>query len=149
MQLGFTGTQEGLTAVQALALKGVLCREFTMDLDEFHHGDCVGADAQAHDLCRELGFGVKIIIHPPTDEKKRAHKAGDLILPPFPYLTRNQHIVNSVELMIGCPRQFKPTARSGTWYTLRYAKRHKTVIVIVWPDGQVETTLDLKVFRAS
>ena len=36
---------------------------------EFHHGDCVGADSEAHDIADECGYG--IILHPPTNQSER------------------------------------------------------------------------------
>ena len=39
-------------------------------IDEVHHGDCVGADKEFHDIC--ASNNIKIIIHPPIDEKLRA-----------------------------------------------------------------------------
>ena len=45
MKIGFTGTQKGMTHHQLIKLLDELCSYSNIEL---HHGDCIGADAQAH-----------------------------------------------------------------------------------------------------
>src|SRR2546421_1503 len=59
---------------------------------EFHHGDCIGVDAFAHDVAYDLGY--YIFVHPPSDPKFRAFKGARSdprikILEPRYYLDRN------------------------------------------------------------
>ncbi len=71
MKIGFTGTRHGATILQ-LDFLGTLLG--APDVKELHHGDCVGADAQAHDAvmhAAKLGLA-QIYIHPPVDETHRA-----------------------------------------------------------------------------
>jgi hypothetical protein len=37
---------------------------------ELHHGDCVGADSEAHDIADACGYN--IVLHPPTNYSERA-----------------------------------------------------------------------------
>jgi hypothetical protein len=67
----------------------------------FHHGDCVGADEQAHVIARICGFF--IVIHPPTDPRKRAWCTGDFVMTPAPYLDRNAAIVRSTVVLVAAP----------------------------------------------
>ena len=136
--LGFTGTQVGMTETQRKALIRVLR---VYDITEFHHGDCIGADAQAHESVA-LHTRARIVIHPPVDERKRAwsHSAVGLpilglsVLCPKPYLDRNKDIVNASEGMFAAPRG-PEELRSGTWSTIRYARKCRKKVLIVWPDG--------------
>lgn len=43
---------------------------------ELHHGDCVGADADAHRLAREHLTTTRIVVHPPDNPVKRASCHG-------------------------------------------------------------------------
>lgn len=124
MIIGFTGTSKGMSVGQRAALERELRgRTFT-----FHHGDCVGADAQAHDIAKAAGGS--IVIHPPTDSKARAYCVGGRVLPPYPYLERNHHIVDACDVLIAAPRGAE-VLRSGTWATVRYAQKiGKPVLVL-------------------
>ncbi len=102
---------------------------------EFHEGDCIGADAQAAFLAREVGF--RIICHPPTNESKRAFFPSDETWPAAPYLDRNKTIVNRSREMIATPGEFEEQLRSGTWSTIRYARKTRKPVSIVFPDGSV------------
>ena len=134
MILGFTGTQQGCTAVQLTALRRLLTATLHHN-DIFRHGDCVGADEHAHHAARLTG--AIIHIHPPTNATKRAHCDGDVIWLPRLYLDRNHDIVNRSDRLIACPKG-PEEQRSGTWSTVRYARRHGRSVTIVWPDGRIE-----------
>lgn len=116
---------------------------------EFHHGDCVGADKEAHEIADALGL--TIIIHPPEDEKKRAFCGRNKSFehrPPKPYLTRNREIVDECQQLLACPSQLSEITRSGTWMTIRYSRsirsdkpkhgpEHSQDPLILYPDGSV------------
>ena len=133
MKVGFTGTRHPLTTVQTTSLYEVF-GSFD-DVEELHHGDCVGADAAAHDLAWAHGWNV--VIHPPDKPDARAWCKGLSIVdvrPPLPYLVRNHNIVEATEIMVAAPNG-PEYLRSGTWATVRFARQIGRPIVIVWPDG--------------
>lgn len=144
MIIGVTGTRNGMTAHQERQIRLFLRR---LDIGMFHHGDCVGVDAELHDIIREISPNTLINVHPPTDPKYRAWKRGDLLHTPAPYLTRNRHIVDASEFMIAVP-DGPERKRSGTWSTVRYAIRQNvnkhpmTPVRIFFPDGTVQFGLD-------
>jgi hypothetical protein len=116
---------------------------------ELHHGDCEGADAQAHQLFdRE---GKRIVIHPPMDATFRAwcdaepHNADVRVEVQRPYLTRNRAIVDACMVLLAGPREtFGESLRSGTWATVRYARSVAKPLVIVRPDGFARATTVLR-----
>ena len=89
-------------------------------IEELHHGDCIGWDDQCAIVARREG--VKVVAHPPDDDRLRSFSASHIILPPKPYQDRNKDIVNAVDFLIAAP-DGPEKLRSGTWSTVRYAKR--------------------------
>lgn len=130
MKVGFTGTREGCKEEQLHTLQNILA---AFDFVELHHGDCIGADASAHLIAELLQYD--IVIHPPDNLLYRAYCKGNHVKPPRPYLERNRSIVRSCKILIACPRTMEEVKRSGTWSTVRYARKMKKDIVIIFPDG--------------
>jgi len=133
MKVGFTGTRVGMTVMQRASLLQLL-REYGADM-EFHHGDCVGADAQAHELAKLVGC--RVVIHPPTNDKLRAYCKGDKTLGRKTYIARNKDLVMDCNVLIATPRTAHEEQRSGTWATVRFARRTFTVVYIIYPHGAV------------
>jgi hypothetical protein len=133
MKLGFTGTRKGMSPIQILKFKTMIDALSDRDEIEFHHGDCVGADAEAHKIAHE--YGCKIVIHPPADDSYRAWCKEGKILAPKKYIDRNHDIVDSVSLMIGAPETDEPPAvlrGAGTWSTIHYAHRCRVHVRILF-----------------
>ncbi len=89
---------------------------------EFHHGDCIGADKEAHEMVREFHPECLIVGHPPSNQIKRAGTLCDIFRPALPYLDRNHAIVDAVSVLIAAPKDPSEQLRSGTWATIRYAR---------------------------
>jgi len=135
MSVGFTGTQLGMTESQKKAIKRAL-ELFRKENDEFHHGDCIGADSEAHQIAREIGYS--IILHPPTNSSKRAFCKADKEEKALPYLERNLEIVKSTQVLLATPKGMIEERRSGTWSTIRKAKKMGRKIMIIFPNGHVQ-----------
>lgn len=133
--VGFTGTQVGMKQPQITAFVALM-RE--LNPMEFHHGDCIGADEDAHLLVRENFPNVAITIHPPKDYSKRAFMLANIERAPKEYLQRNRWIVISSDVLIATPKQMEEVARSGTWSTVRFAKEIKKPVYVIYPDGKIE-----------
>jgi len=135
MRVGFTGSRHGIGRDRVLPLLKLLD---SLKPSELHHGDCVGADQDAHVLACDLK--IPIVIHPPVSNQYRARmQYGDpTILPPKPYLARNHDIVDAVEVLVACPREATEVQRSGTWATVRYARKRGVPVKLIYPRGEIK-----------
>ncbi len=131
MNIGFTGTQNGMTNKQKQSVRRLLATEVDFTL---HHGDCIGADAEADEIAKEIGED-NTVIHPPEISAKRAFCSSTNIKDPKPYLERNHDIVDDSEYLIATPGTTEEVLRSGTWATIRYARKQQKHVAIVYPDG--------------
>jgi hypothetical protein len=135
---GFTGTRDGLTEKQH---KGLVDLLFLLVPRQVQHGDCVGADAELHNIA--LSLGLDIAIRPPIEQSHRAWcgpvpSPHIFTFPPKPYLRRDHDIVDHTNYLIGCPKTMHALLRSGTWATIRYAAKRDRVVYIVFPDGRLD-----------
>lgn len=141
MKVGFTGTRKGMTDEQRHAFVAWVK---TSGVTEFHYGVCVGADGDAWDVvasASDLGFEKpRVVAHPPTDPKLRLHSTmmfDDEVRPEADYLTRNHDIVDAIKedgILVASPGG-REEQWSGTWSTIRYARRIGAAVLIIWPDG--------------
>jgi hypothetical protein len=106
---GFSGTSLGMTTTQKDALRNYL----SGGSGELHHGDCIGADAEAHGIALEYGY--RLVLHPPTNHSKRAwcSARADLVRRERPYLGRNRDIVDETITLIAVPAEFEEQQRGG------------------------------------
>jgi hypothetical protein len=147
--VGFTGTQRGMTEIQRLQVRHTLATLTRLPY-VVHHGDCVGADSDFHDLVMPRRTVCdRVVIHPPEIDAKRAHCiarwASNFItvqhvqeLAPKPYIVRNHDIVDASDFMIATPGEREEQLRSGTWATIRYARKRGVPLRIIYPDGTSE-----------
>ena len=138
--IGFTGSSTPITNAQRNTLEFVftahdMLRDRTPDDITLHHGDCINADCEAHTLARSLNYN--IVLHPPIYKSKRAFCTADIELPPRPYLDRNRHIIAAADELIAVPKEYEEELRSGTWATVRYARRKGIPITLIYPDGSI------------
>ena len=136
VNIGFTGTQEGMTPSQKESF-GVVwdkIKDTFGEVAEFHHGDCEGADKEAHDMAVYLG--VYVVVHPPENSLKRAWCSGNREEKPLHYLKRNTKIVKACDMLIATPKEQEEVLRSGTWATIRRARKQNKPYLIICPEGK-------------
>lgn len=151
MRVGFTGTREGMTLKQHWRVSdwfhyprdGSAPRVPT----EFHHGCSVGADADLVTTIMRGRIGATddrtwadIHAHPCTLDgmvDRGAEALSSEVHPAKPPLERNRDIVDSCDVLLACPKTMDEEQRSGTWATIRYARKVGRPVVIFWPDGKV------------
>jgi hypothetical protein len=132
MNIGFTGTQKGMTEQQRQQVTNLLV--WLGGKTEFWHGRCVGADEEAAIIADDLGYTTRAF--PGPDPAKRHAFISDWTQPPMPYLERNHVIVDGCGLIIATPNGDEKL-RSGTWATIRYARKQGKTLFIVAPNGQI------------
>lgn len=138
IKIGFTGTQIGMQKLQKRAFRQLIWELIGEGNQvEFHHGDCKGADKEAHNFIVN-DFETELILHPPKIDSKRAFCDFSQCREPKLYLDRNKDIVAESEIMIATPKEFAMQWKgSGTWATIRYAKQAKKPLYIIFPDGSI------------
>lgn len=144
LRIGFTGTRHGMTSPQQDRFTeelSRLLREFGQP-SEFHHGDCVGADAQAQKIASDLGF--EIHRHPPCNPYRQANTAFDIDYIPKHYRERNRDIVRLTDFLFACPKDTIPQTSGGTWYTYNHASQQGSYkrAMLIYPDGIILYPMD-------
>lgn len=126
-----------MTDMQAGSVRELLLRaRQRWDVPVLRIGDCVGADEEVYDLAREVG-GFYLIGHPPVNPRKRAFRDYDLEMEPEEYLIRNRRMVDGSGRLIAAPGEGNEVLRSGTWSTVRYARKLGVPTQLVLPNGEV------------
>ena len=128
MKVGISGQRQGLNGRQREALASLLV---SSPVVEFHHGDCLGADAQGHELALQCRYTV--VSHPPSDPKHRAFCVGwTAQWEEKDYRSRNTDIVRCVDVLWAFPEGPEDAfPRSGTWMTVRIARRLGVPVVVI------------------
>lgn len=139
--IGFTGSQTEPTPKQCQTLLELLETLFTSGYTRMNNGDCIGSDAKAFELFRSFP-GSYIVGHIPSKSEKRAFCQFDEENKPLPYLARNRTIIRDSDILVACPAQKNEKMRgSGTWHTIREARKKGIPIFMVFPDGSSRSEL--------
>lgn len=135
---GLTATRAGLTGYQKtnlnVAFHWLSGNPKTANF-KLLNGCAIGGDEEASLLLpswRCVGFPAR---HKDSSEKARRH-CGELRAE-APPLTRNGHILAESHTLFGCPQGEAEELRSGTWATVRAARRMDLPLVLFLPSGQV------------
>lgn len=137
MKVSFTGSQSGMI----LAQRGHLLQQLkTLRPSAFIHGGCVGADDEADELAAYLGiprfvFGSSNVLKSVSETTMLARVGSAVVFigPRVPPLQRNPKIVDAGDLLIAAPKERAEVLRSGTWTTVRLARRAGKQIVLLLP----------------
>lgn len=130
MKIGFTGTREGMTDEQLQVVHKLLG---ALDAQEFHHGQCKGADEESCLIAKE--FGICTVSHPPINNYMKSCVESDQYRAPNGYLERDCNIVIESDILIAAPNSYSDKKGSGTWYTINQSRKFKKPRYIIFPDG--------------
>ena len=143
MKVGVTATRWGVDERRLDTFKYIIEK---LGITHFDFGMCVGGDTQAYKIVRSLDKTVWVKGHPPIEQGQFFSNVDcDDIAKPKDYLSRDRDIVDESEVMIAMPKENTEKRRSGTWYTVRYAKKviksdkgSCKKLYIILPNGKVE-----------
>lgn len=137
-KVGITGTRYGWTEAQHDKFRACIRANFFW-IKEFHHGLCEGVDALSHGIVFCDHKEIVIIGHPSVDKTHQLECVCDELREEKTHFARNRDIVNETDALIVIPAQMEWQPRGGTWYTHDYAVKQKKPVLIIWPDGSVQT----------
>lgn len=153
INVSFTGSRRGISSRQQCSLDMLIDSILhTYNEVTFHHGDCMGADAEFHKTIYSVCYRyhsymvakhkyVYIQLYPSTsptrafcDKEVVISCVKDIIgvdvFAPKQPLVRNVDIVNASNFLIACPNRGE-VIRSGTWSTIRRAREAGKSIMIL------------------
>lgn len=129
--VGFTGTRKNRTPRQEESLR--LALKFLRDFGytRFVHGGAFGADLFAHDVAWSLEY--ELMCYPALGRVHDYVLNDHILMPTADPLTRNGYIVNASRVLIAMPHEDHEILRSGTWSTVRRARRAGIPRLILYP----------------
>lgn len=134
IKIGFTGNRFGLNSEQKIQIISILDKYENIIVS---HGDCIGSDTEFHNICMDYkntypNKKIRIDIYPPNNYNLRAFNKADVLMDEKPYLERNLDIIKNSSILIACPiDKNKEELRSGTWSTIRKARKYNLKIYIL------------------
>jgi hypothetical protein len=145
VKIAVTGTRDGMTIAQWEQLEDFMHPEFILGVgNEFHCGDCVGADTQAYGSVQRWVMSglLRIQTHGwpgKVDPKWKAHNEYDVVHEVLPPMVRNRRMVDLADFVLAGPKEYDEVKiGSGTWGTIRHAQRTGKRLTIVYPDASVQ-----------
>lgn len=143
MNICITGTKIGATGYQLVEAIKQLYSWNASVINILNHGGCVGFDEQIHNIIKIIPTfnNIQLKIHPAkgVDDKYKAKldMAGCILEDEKLPLERNKIMVDKSDCVLAVPKEFKEVLRSGTWSTIRYAKKQNKPLIIIYPDGSL------------
>jgi len=131
LRMGFSGTRYGMTNGQSKKVAEIIN---WFRPQEFHHGDCIGSDAEAHEIVSKHEY-IWTVGHPPIDDSKRAFCKFDQERLAQEYKARDRRIVIESNILVATPKDPFEVLHSGTWTTIRYGLEANIPVLIVRADG--------------
>ena len=138
MIVGVSGSQNANINLHSHLIIGGI-REHSDRGDQITQGGCIGADAIAMIVAR-LVFDRPIHTVLPADHSKvfagwrRYTTTWEQMPDGTSYMDRNDRLVEQIDKLIAFPMEATEVLRSGTWSTIRRARR-KGIPVIIVPLG--------------
>ena len=130
MKFGHTGTRWGMTKPQMDTLR-MLISDNIKEMLEWHHG-CSGKSDEAGSYIAASHLIPLIVGHPGTG---RPVGYWDELREAKDNLIRDGDIAREVDHLYATPYEDHEIIRSGTWSTVRRARKFRTSVTIIYRDG--------------
>lgn len=138
-----TGTRDGMTTSQMqVVLTELIVMHELETVVSIHNGLCEGADAQFAKMARPVFPYAEFVGHPGMNKRGESptrdysiDRLFDKFWPVDEYLARDRVMAQLCDVMIGTPATANEVRRSGTWATIRAARKLKRRIIWFEPDG--------------
>lgn len=133
---GFTGTRKGMTSFQKAITRRVMLIGRPLVV---RHGGAWGADEEFHAVwaldLRRRGLAD---VWPASQDRADLFKQENVhVQPVMPPLDRNVEIAKRSKFLLATPHYAEEELQSGTWHTIRTAKRLKVPTLIIWPKNRL------------
>ncbi len=148
MKIGFIGTLKGFNEKQSETYTGLL-RKFRQKYDyiEYHSGDCKGGDELSFSMIIKYEIADKIEIHPPGADHIRINLLNNekyklpsdiktKIRDTRPFSEIPIDITEQCDALIVLPNDTSERSESDLWRAVRYARKSKKNIFIIYPNGK-------------
>jgi hypothetical protein len=142
--IGITGSRTMPTPAQKYVMS-TLVNALCLPGSELHHGCCIGTDETAHFIAARIPR-VRICGHPGYGRNQsspyRMNSGREIFAvmhAALPYAQRNRAIVEACITLLAFPLYPEDDSRSlhsGTWQTVRIARRLRKPVIRIPPDGQ-------------
>lgn len=141
MHIAVSGSKYGMSEAQVFMF-GMLLGKLLQEDSEItiHHGDCIGVDSAVASLTE--AHNIPVIVHPPVNDRYKGYNETRpnvvAVREPKDYLDRNHDMVDECFMHVAMPNTTKEQLRSGTWATVRYARKKGKPVAVIYPNGYVE-----------
>jgi len=98
---------------------------------EFHHGGCIGADAEARAIVQKYCATATVIIHPPADLRLRAFCRADSYMVASSDVARD--LVDQCDILVAAPGTSGEGQGSETWAAITCARERNVTVVVLEP----------------
>jgi hypothetical protein len=132
-----------MTEAQRKAV-GLWLMEHETGIRQLHHGACMGADVDFHNVCIDMEMIQLIHVHPSDDrftnrlrQLKQIERVA-MIWPEEAPLQRDLTMVQYSDVLLATPLQDDEIVRSGTWATVRRARKLRKTVHVFRRDGTLD-----------
>lgn len=137
MNIGFTGTTEGMTKHQIDWVKSMMV---AWGASRALHSARVGSEAQFSEICKGMGIAEVVCLIGNTQgqlvDVEDIPEESDTVTVhgPMPEDLKDEALTRGCDMVIACPLDY--STKCGTWATVRKARANGAKVAIVPPEPE-------------